>query len=485
VQGGDVAQAQPSGRRRGFVYASPPRPGEDDWTVIVAESFVALIASEAERHSVEALAQLTSEAETPLERVIEAIPVGDGGVESFAVVHFDAEITDGWQVTAIARGRAVVDVYSVGGARRFSSSGVQPWLIATFRDVVALDLGGPTSRFDAIPHRPHDAAAFVQGTIRASSILWSVAERAAERVGEDASPHGPAAFRGSADLDDDTVRLVRGEPRESGRGGAHAARVAPAPGFDEETVQRAPGRHGPVGPERGPATQPPSRAAGSAGLRRASQDPPSQGQLQPFSASGGDRYEPDERTVARAEALRFYSDVRAAVDGEDTGRRNSSATDAGPRAASGTIEPAPAAHAAAHAAADEADDVADVAVGGRDSDAPDRVLVGVRGGERVELDAPVVFGRRPASTRRTGVPSVLVTVPSPGQEVSASHVRIERAGRVVVVTDLKSRNGTTVRIEGGRARRLRPGESFSVPGAAEVEIGDGTIIDITPVWWVA
>jgi pSer/pThr/pTyr-binding forkhead associated (FHA) protein len=112
-------------------------------------------------------------------------------------------------------------------------------------------------------------------------------------------------------------------------------------------------------------------------------------------------------------------------------------------------------------------------------------LVGVRGGEPVELDAPVVFGRRPASTRRTGGRSVLVTVPSPGQEVSASHVRIERAGRVVVVTDLKSRNGTTVRIEGGRARRLRPGESFSVPGAAEVEIGDGTIIDITPVWWVA
>jgi hypothetical protein len=452
--------------------------------VVAAESFVALIASEAERHSVEALAKLTSEAETPLERVIEAIPAGDGGVESFAVVHFDAEITDGWQVTAIARGRAVVDVYSVGGARRFSSSGVQPWLIATFRDVVALDLGGPTSRFDAIPHRSNDAAALAQGTIRASSILWSAVERAPERVGEDALSHGPAAFRGSADLDDDTVRLVRGEPQESGRGGAHAARVAPAPGFDEETVQRAPGRHGPVGPERGPATQPPSRAAGSAAPRHASQDPPSQGQLQPFSASGGDRYEPDERTVARSEALRFYPDVRAAVDGEDTGRGTSSAaaTDDGPRAASCTREPAPAAHDAAHAAADEADDVA---VGGRDDDAPGRVLVGVRGGEPVELDAPVVFGRRPASTRRTGVPSVLVTVPSPGQEVSASHVRIERAGRVVVVTDLKSRNGTTVRIEGGRARRLRPGESFSVPGAAEVEIGDGTIIDITPVWWVA
>jgi hypothetical protein len=369
-----------------------------------------------------------------------------------------------------------VDVYSVGGARRFSASGVQPWLIATFRDVVALDLGGPTSRFDAIPHRSNDAAAFAQGTTRAGSILWSAVERAAERVGEDASPRGPAAFRSSADLDDDTVRLVRGEPRESGRGGAHAARVAPAPGFDEETVQRAPGRRGPVGPERGPVTPAPSRAAGSAGPRRASQDPPSQGQLPPHPASAADRHEPDERTVARAESPKLFSDTPAAVDGEDTGRRTcpAAATDAGPKAASGTKAPA--------LAADDADGAA---VGGRGSDAPERVLVGVRGGEPVELDGPVVFGRRPASTRRSGGRSVLVTVPSPGQEVSASHVRIERAGRVVVVTDLKSRNGTTVRIEGGRARRLRPGESFSVPGAAEVEIGDGTIIDITPVWWVA
>ena len=110
-----------------------------------------------------------------------------------------------------------------------------------------------------------------------------------------------------------------------------------------------------------------------------------------------------------------------------------------------------------------------------------RVLVGVRGQEQIPLERPVVFGRRPASTRRSGVDPLLVTVPSPGQEISASHVRIEPAGQVVVVTDLKSRNGTRVSLDGRRARRLRPGESFAVPGHAAVEIGDGTIIDITPV----
>ena len=110
-----------------------------------------------------------------------------------------------------------------------------------------------------------------------------------------------------------------------------------------------------------------------------------------------------------------------------------------------------------------------------------RVLVGIRGQEQIPLERPVVFGRRPVSTRRSGIDSLLVAVPSPGQEISASHVRIEPTGRVVVVTDLRSRNGTRVSVEGRRARRLRPGESFAVHGHAAVEIGDGTIIDITPV----
>ena len=114
-----------------------------------------------------------------------------------------------------------------------------------------------------------------------------------------------------------------------------------------------------------------------------------------------------------------------------------------------------------------------------------RVFVGIRGQERAPLDAPVVYGRRPSAARRSAVEPVLVTVPSPAGEISASHVRIERTGRVVVVTDLRSRNGTTVSLEGHRPRRLRPGEAFAVPGAASVEIGDGTIIDITPVGWLS
>lgn len=129
------------------------------------------------------------------------------------------------------------------------------------------------------------------------------------------------------------------------------------------------------------------------------------------------------------------------------------------------------------AAGSEGEDASD----GRE--APAQVLVGIRGQDPVPLEAPTVFGRRPSEGRRSGVASVLIAVASPNREVSASHVRIERAGRVVVVTDLRSRNGTLVTVEGGRPKRLRPGESVAVPGPAAVEVGDGTIIDITPVWW--
>jgi pSer/pThr/pTyr-binding forkhead associated (FHA) protein len=97
----------------------------------------------------------------------------------------------------------------------------------------------------------------------------------------------------------------------------------------------------------------------------------------------------------------------------------------------------------------------------------------------VALDVPLVIGRRPAQQRvASGAQPRLVTVPSPRQEVSSTHVRIEQSGDAVVVTDLRSTNGTVVTGPGG-ARRLRPGESAVVLAGARVEIGDGNIIEIT------
>jgi pSer/pThr/pTyr-binding forkhead associated (FHA) protein len=72
----------------------------------------------------------------------------------------------------------------------------------------------------------------------------------------------------------------------------------------------------------------------------------------------------------------------------------------------------------------------------------------------------------------------LVAVPSPEHEVSATHVQIEQEGHAVVVTDLRSTNGTVVTSSGERIR-LRPGQSQVVLAGTTVDIGDGNIIEIT------
>jgi hypothetical protein len=394
-----VASVQPFGRSRGYVYASAPRPPEDDWIAVVAESFVVLIESGHGDRGVEALTRLAQNGDVSIEDIVSAIPVGADGVDAFAVARCDGDTDGSWQLTIVVRGRAVVDVYSVGGARRFTSSGVQPWLIATFRDVVAAELGGPARRFGAVSHRAPSALAIGYGSAHAGSVLWSAAE--AERTDLDAAD-GDAGY------------------------------VRPAASFDDDTVRRVP-------------SMPPAR--------RAQEQPATDDRLEPRESSSGG---PDEVTVERRTVMVPAGDREQADDAHEV---------AGADESTGADETA----------------VERASVDAQGSDEGGGATITVTGHESMPLQAPIVIGRKPANTRRSGVAPVLVTVPSPDQVISASHVRIERSGRVVVVTDLRSRNGTTVVVAEGKPRRLRPGESFAVPGAATVEIGDGTSIDITPV----
>lgn len=99
----------------------------------------------------------------------------------------------------------------------------------------------------------------------------------------------------------------------------------------------------------------------------------------------------------------------------------------------------------------------------------------------VSLDIPALVGRRPMAPRIPGreLPR-LVRVSSPLSEVSGTHLEVRQDGASVVVTDLRSTNGTVVRMPGARPLKLRQGESVVVRPGTLVDIGDGNILEILP-----
>ncbi|KQR46716.1 hypothetical protein ASF82_04625 [Frigoribacterium sp. Leaf164] len=113
---------------------------------------------------------------------------------------------------------------------------------------------------------------------------------------------------------------------------------------------------------------------------------------------------------------------------------------------------------------------------------PARRRHGVRVGTAVHwLDRPLLVGRRPAAPRVVrGAEPQLVTVPSAGGEVSASHVSFDQQGDVVVVTDLRSTNGTVVVMPGRVPVRLRQGESVVALAGTIVDLGDGVLLEVLP-----
>ena len=102
--------------------------------------------------------------------------------------------------------------------------------------------------------------------------------------------------------------------------------------------------------------------------------------------------------------------------------------------------------------------------------------------EPVMLDKPARVGRDPQTSRiSAGAPPRLVRVSSPSHEVSGTHVEVRQVGSSVVVTDLRSTNGSVVMQPGSIPRKLRQGESVVVSPGALVDIGDENILQILPM----
>jgi hypothetical protein len=98
-------------------------------------------------------------------------------------------------------------------------------------------------------------------------------------------------------------------------------------------------------------------------------------------------------------------------------------------------------------------------------------------GETFPLDRPLVIGRRPQLTRFTDdVVPRLVTVPSPQQDVSRTHLEIRRDSTGVLVRDLDSTNGTVIRKPTGDSRDLDPGIGERLEDGDLLDLGDGVTV---------
>ncbi|PZQ91813.1 MAG: hypothetical protein DI534_02325 [Leifsonia xyli] len=106
-----------------------------------------------------------------------------------------------------------------------------------------------------------------------------------------------------------------------------------------------------------------------------------------------------------------------------------------------------------------------------------RIRVGQ--GEPIVLDRPVHVGRSPRAMRvpAVGAP-LLVPVASPEGGISATHLELHEQGAVVVATDLRTLNGSEVRVPGSPVRALRRGESVVVTPGTRIDLGEGVVIEI-------
>lgn len=107
-------------------------------------------------------------------------------------------------------------------------------------------------------------------------------------------------------------------------------------------------------------------------------------------------------------------------------------------------------------------------------------LILVLDAERTEvIDGPLVLGRSPSvSGVPAGVLPRLVAIPDTEHDLSRSHLHVDLQGGTVVITDLHSKNGTTVTLPGGAPVRLRGGEPTPVIPGTTLELGGVTSITV-------
>ncbi len=107
----------------------------------------------------------------------------------------------------------------------------------------------------------------------------------------------------------------------------------------------------------------------------------------------------------------------------------------------------------------------------------------VSNGEAIDVDRVVLVGRAPEARRNSQAEDpILVTVPSPHQEISSTHLEVRPGSGAdhgsAVVTDLGSTNGTLLVQPGLPPEDLKAGIAVQLVPGAVVDLGDGVTIQV-------
>ncbi|WP_157551294.1 FHA domain-containing protein, partial [Nocardioides jensenii] len=105
-------------------------------------------------------------------------------------------------------------------------------------------------------------------------------------------------------------------------------------------------------------------------------------------------------------------------------------------------------------------------------------------GETIDVDRAVLVGRAPEARRFTSTDQPrLVTVPSPNQEISSTHLEVRPGSGVdhgsAIVTDMGSTNGTVLTQPGFAPEDLQPGIAVQLLPGSVIDLGDGVTIQVT------
>ncbi len=106
-----------------------------------------------------------------------------------------------------------------------------------------------------------------------------------------------------------------------------------------------------------------------------------------------------------------------------------------------------------------------------------RVRIGVD--SPVELDRPVLIGRRPRPGRvPSGEVPHLVSVASSDGGISSTHLELREQGSVVVATDMRTLNGSEVMVPGSPVQTLQRGASVVVTPGTRIDLGEGVVVEV-------